>query len=191
MLKWLLLIFCFWTFQAMAAGNNVSTPPPAYAGTYAVLFCQGSCGSATYRNGTLVLFDRPLLDEHGHTRSKWLEQGLINGCLALDPLHGPPSAWVFSQEEKPRRFIVWSAVEDHSISFDLDHDVDAGYQVKLRLTPFSSNGTGMFWGDFALMSKSQPPRQDAIEVRRIGDADPARCPHLDIDADAMDNVFKP
>ncbi|MFC5524711.1 hypothetical protein ACFPPA_03045 [Rhodanobacter ginsengisoli] len=191
MLKWLLPILGFWAFHATAAENDAPTQPPVYAGTYAVMFCQGSCPATTYRTGTLVLFDRPLRDAQGQARGKWLERGQINGCLTLDPVHGAPGGWVFYPGLAPRRFLVWSVVDDRSASFELDRTVDAGYTVELRLTPSGLGGTGMFWSDVGSPGTQTSPRQDAIQVHRIGDADPARCPRLDLDADAMNDVLTP
>ncbi len=190
MLKWLLPILCLWAFHAAATENDVPTPP-VYAGTYAVRICQGSCPATTYRTGTLVLFDRPLRDTQGHTRGKWLERGRINGCLTLDPVHGAPGGWVFFPGLAPRRFLVWEVVDNHSARFELDRSPDAGYLVELRLTPSGLDGTGMFWSDVGSPGTPPSPRQDAIQVRRIGDADPARCPRLDVDTDAMKVVLKP
>ena len=183
--KWLWPILGFWAFHAIAAENDAPTQPPAYAGTYAVLFCQGSCPATTYRTGTLVLFDWPLRDAQGHTRGKWLERGRINGCLTLDPVHGAPGGWVFYRGLAPRRFLVWSVVDGRSARLELDRTVDAGYTVDLRLTSSGLGGTGMFWSSLGPPGTPPSPHPDAIQARRIGDADPAWCPRLDVDADAM------
>lgn len=191
MLKWLVPVLGLWVFQVAAMENYAGTHPSVYAGTYAIRFCRGSCPAATYRTGTLVLLDRPLRDAQGHARSKWLEPGQINGCLALDPVQGAPGRWVFYPGLAPRRFIAWSAVDGRSASFELDRTVDAGYQVELRLTPSGLGGAGMFW------SASGPPgappslQRDAVQARRLGEADPARCPRLDVDTDAMKDVLRP
>jgi hypothetical protein len=187
--KWLLPILGLWAFQVIAAKNDVSTPPE-YAGAYAVRFCRESCAAAaSYRTGTLVLLEQPLRDAQGRTRSKWLERGPINGCLILDPVHGIPDGWAFRPEAAPRRFLAWSAMEDHSMRFELFRTPDAGYVVRLRLTPAGLGGTGMVWMD--LPGNASPPGQDAIQAHRIGDADQTRCPRLDVDADAMEDVLIP
>jgi hypothetical protein len=188
MLKWLFPIVGLCAFQAAATERDAHAPP-VFAGTYAVLFCDGSCPANTDRSGTLVLFDRSLRDAQGHARGKWLEQGQINGCLTLDPVHGAPGGWVFYPGLAPRRFLVWSVIDDRMARFELDRTVDAGYMVDLRLTPSGLGGTGTFWS--AVGPPSQSPERDAIQVRRIGDADPGRCPRLDVDTDAMTGVLRP
>jgi hypothetical protein len=191
MLKWLLPILGCWAFHATAAQNDAPTLLPVYVGTYKVVFCRRSCPATTYRTGTLVLLGQPLRDAQGHTRGKWLEQGQINGCLALDPVHGPPSGWVFNPGLAPKRFLVWSVVDARSARFELDRTVDAGYTVELRLTRSGLGGTGTFWSALGPPGQAPSPWQDAIQVRRIGDADPARCPRLDEGAEAKEDGLRP
>lgn len=189
MLKWLLAVLVLWTFQAMAAKSDASTPL-AYAGTYAIRFCKETCAPATtYRTGTLVLFDSPLRDAQGRPRRKWLEQGQIDGCLVLEPVHGVRGAGWIHPGAAPRRFVAWSIAAEHSMRFELDRSPDAGYLVKLRRTSTGLAGTGTVWTD--LPGSAPLPRQDAIQARRLGDADPMRCPRLNVDADAMENVLSP
>ncbi|MCP1373660.1 hypothetical protein [Dyella lutea] len=172
----------------MAKEVDATMRPPVYAGTYAVRICRGDCPASTYRAATLVLFDRPLRDAQGRMHGKWLEQGNINGCLILDPVQGTPGGWVFYPGQATRRFIVWTVPDGHSIRFELDRTVDAGYQVELRHTPSGLAGTGMIW------SASDPPgtpQRDEVRARRLGEADPARCPRLGDDSEAMKDVSWP
>lgn len=192
MWKWLVPVLGLWAFQTVAMENDVDTHPSVYAGTYAVRFCRGSCPATTYRTGTLVLFDRPLRDAQGRVRSKWLERGAINGCLTLEPLQGLPSHWVFNPETASRRFLVWSLDPDgRSVSFEFDRSPDAGDMVDLHLTAQGLGGTGGPWGGADAEVAGPPPPRDQIQARRFGDADPTRCPRLDVDMDAMKDVLRP
>lgn len=179
MWKWLVPVLCFWAFQLAAVENDAATHSSVYAGTYTVRFCRGSCPASTYRTATMVLFDRPLRDAQGQTHTKWLEQGHVNGCLILDPVHGPPGGWVFYPGLAPRRFIAWSVVDGQAASFELDRAVDAGYQVELRPTPSGLGGTGMFWSASRPPGTAPLPQHDEVRARRVGDADPSRCPRLE------------
>lgn len=187
MLKYLLPVLGLWVFQVAAAQSDAPPHPAAYAGTYAIRFCRGSCPAATYRTGTLILLDQPLRDAQGHVHAKWLEQGHINGCLMLDPVHGTPGGWVFYPGLAIRRFIAWSVPDKHSMSFELDRTVDAGYTVELRPTPSGLGGTGRFWSASGPPGPPRTPQRDEVRAHRLGDADPARCPRLegDVDKDEM------
>ena len=78
-----------------------------------------------------------------------------------------------------RRFIAWSVVDGPAASFELDRTVDAGYQVELRLTPSGLGGTGMFWSASRALGTAPSPQHDEVRARRVGDADPSRCPRLE------------
>ncbi|HEU4669356.1 MAG TPA: hypothetical protein VFR91_01490 [Dyella sp.] len=160
--------------------------PPVYAGTYAVRICHGACPASTYRTATLVLLDRPLRDAQGHAHGKWLEQGEINGCLLLDPVRGRPGGWVFYPGLAPRRFIVWTAAGDRSLRFELDRTVDAGYRVELRPTRSGLAGVGSVWSASEGPDMQPLSPGDEIRARRLGDADPARCPRPGGDVDGND-----
>jgi len=187
MWKWLVPILGLWVSQALAKEGDTPMPPSGYAGTYAVRICRGTCPASTYRTATLVLFDRPLRDAHGHVHGKWLEQGNINGCLVLDPVQGKPGGWVFYPGLAIRRFIVWAVTDGHSMHFELDRTVDAGYLVELRPTPIGLAGTGAVWR--ASVVPGMPPSpDDEVQARRLSDADLARCPRLEGDVDS-DGIF--
>ena len=184
--KWLLPVLGLWMSQAPAIQAKAIVHAPAYAGSYAVRICHGACPAATYRSATLVLLDRPLRDAQGHVHGKWLEQGNINGCLLLDPVQGRPGGWVFYPGLAPRRFIVWTVAVSHSLRFELDRTVDAGYRVELRPSRSGLSGVGSVWtaSEGPVMQPLSP--DDEIRARRIGDADPARCPRLEGDVDGDD-----
>lgn len=183
MWKRLVPVLGLWAFQAAAVESDAAAHPSVYAGTYAVRFCRGSCPASTYRTGTLVLFDQPLRDAHGRAHTKWLERGDVNGCLILDAVQGTPGGWVFYPGLAPRRFIAWSVLDGQSASFELDRTVDAGYHVQLRLTPSGLGGTGMFWSASGPPRTPPSPQRDEVQARRVGDADPARCPRLEAGVD--------
>lgn len=187
-MKYLLPVLGLWLFQVVPAQGDVRLHPVAYAGTYAIRFCRGSCPAATYRSGTLVISGQPLRDPQGHVHAKWLEQGHINGCLILDPVHGTPGGWVFYPGLAIRRFIAWSVLDNHAMRFELDRTVDAGYTVELRPTPSGLGGTGMFWSASGPPGAPQTAQRDEVRAHRLGDADPARCPRLEGDLDE-DRVF--
>ncbi|MEW5833527.1 MAG: hypothetical protein AB1832_00565 [Pseudomonadota bacterium] len=184
--KWLLPVLGFWMSQALATQAKAIVHAPAYAGTYAVRICRGACPASTYRTATLVLLGRPLRDAQGHVHGKWLEQGDINGCLMLDPVQGTPGGWVFYPGLAIRRFIVWTVSNAHSMRFEIDRTVDAGYLVELRPTPSGLAGTGSVWRASVVPGMPPLPPDDEVQARRIGNADPARCPRLEGDVDGDD-----
>lgn len=181
MWRWLIPVLGLWVSRAIATEGDANMRPPVYAGTYAVRICRGACPASTYRTATLMLFDWPLRDAHGHVYAKWLEQGNINGCLMLDPVQGIPGGWVFYPGLAIRRFIVWTVLNSHSMRFELDRTVDAGYLVELRPTSSGLAGTGSVWRASVVSGMPPLPPDDEVQARRIGDADPARCPRLEGD----------
>ncbi|AND67457.1 hypothetical protein ATSB10_00030 [Dyella thiooxydans] len=191
-MRWIVSIVLVALAPAAAVASGGSSPAAAPAGAYAVRFCQGSCSphaGAVRRTGLLVLFDEPLRDQQGRTRDKWLEPGPINGCLRLDPVQGG-AGWVFAPSAQTRRFVTWSVhAPDGTVRFELDRAPDAGYQVELKPSASGLHGMGETWSVPPGALDARPP--DEVDARRIGKADPSRCPRLGVDSDAMHDVSEP
>ena len=197
MMRWIVSIVLATMASAAATASEGASPAPGPSGVYAVRFCQGSCPPSAgnvLRTGVLVLLDEPLLDKQGRTRDKWLESGHVNGCLRLDPVQGGGrmsmrggGAWVFAPGAAARRFVTWSVrSSDGTVRFELDRAPDAGYMVELKPSASGLHGVGETWSVPPGALDARAP--DEIEARRIGRADPSRCPRLGEDSEAMKDV---
>lgn len=201
MMRWIVSIVLAALAPAAASASGGTSPAPAPAGAYAVRFCRGSCSphaGAVRRTGVLVLLDEPLRDQQGRTRDKWLEPGPINGCLRLDPVQGGGgwlsirggTGWVFDPHAQASRFVTWSVrAPDGTVRFELDRAPDAGYQVELKPSASGLHGMGETWSVPPGALDARLP--DEVDARRIGKADPSRCPRLGVDGDAMHDVSEP
>ena len=92
----------------------------AYAGSYAIRICRGHCADpveAPYLVGMLILFDRPVLDVHGHALRLDLERHPANGCFVLKQAPGQPGSY----DGFPRQnYISWSLTQSrNAIDFEL------------------------------------------------------------------------
>ncbi|AND67458.1 hypothetical protein ATSB10_00040 [Dyella thiooxydans] len=184
---------------SVAAGGRpyARLHPAVYAGTYAVRFCMGTCptGAGTEgvgRMGTLVLLAAPLRDARGRLGYKYLERGPINGCLLLGPWSGPAGYAQFDPDARRRRFLVWALEPDgRTVEFEFNRSPDAGNAMDLHLTPSGLGGTGGLWVDAGTPDTSRALPGNEIQARRIGEAQPARCPRLGEDSEAMKDVRWP
>jgi hypothetical protein len=156
-----------------------ATHPAVYAGTCAVSICHGPCAGPSarpFRSGTIVLFERPLLDQNGNTFRRHLDSDPSNACFVLN--HTAVSA---DQDSyiPPDGFFSWT-LREHAVALDLERDVDGGDGVRLHLTPTGLGGTGGIWGGavVAVASDSPPVPPDIISAVRIGEPDVAKCPPL-------------
>lgn len=153
--------------------------PAVYAGTYAVRICHGSCAgpSATpFRIGTIVLFDRPLQDQHGHTFRSDLDRDPSNACFVLNHTRASSDQDGYIP---PQGFFSW-ALRQNVVALQLERDADGGYGVSLHLTPRGLGGTGRIWGGAVVAMTPDSPQvpPDHISAVRVGEPDVAKCPTL-------------
>ena len=157
-----------------------ATHPAVYAGTYAVRICHGSCAgpSATsFRIGTIVLFEQPLLDQHGRTFHDPLRRDPDDACFVLEHVGASSDAGDYISAE--HGFFSWK-LRDHAVDMQLVRDPDGGYGVSLHLTPKGLGGTGAIWrGAIGVVAPNSPPvPPDIISAVRVGEPDIAKCPPL-------------
>lgn len=154
-----------------------ATHPAVYAGTYAVSICHGSCAGRSvrpFRTGTIVLFDGPLQNQHGHTFLSELDRDPVNACFVLNhtALSGDKDTFV-----PAHGFFSWAVLEG-TVELELVRSADAGYGVNLHLTPTGLGGTGAFWASIPAAPDSPRVPPDVISAVRIGEPDIAKCPPL-------------
>lgn len=150
-----------------------ATHPAAYAGTYAIRLCHGSCEGTAYFSGTLVLFAQPLRDSQGHAFRAELDREPVNGCFVRAPASTDERAYIGSG------YFSW-AVQDGVAQLQLARSPDGGYGVSLKLAPKGLRGTGGTWVDTVGLVNPDPPSvpPDVVIADRLGDADIKRCPPL-------------
>ena len=156
-----------------------ATHPAVYAGTYAVRMCHGPCvgSSATpFRSGTMVLFSRPLQNQHARTFRSDLDRNPSNACFVFKRTNAAANQDSYIPAQG---FFSW-ALRDHIVAMLLVRSPDGGYGVNLHLTPDGLGGTGSIWGGAVgpAPADSSHGVRDSVSAVRIGEPDITQCPPL-------------
>jgi hypothetical protein len=142
---------------------------PHAAGTYAVLFCRSTCGSAD--SGQALAKGLLVLDSSELRGRAWGRT--INGCFEFRRSRQLRSYAVLS----PRGYTSWSNTGD-TVRFITYLSPDAGHEVVALASDTGFVGTGHSWGVGA--AAIHEPDEFVIGAR-IGPADRERCPIVHID----------
>ncbi|MGH8157936.1 MAG: hypothetical protein ACREPQ_07440 [Rhodanobacter sp.] len=153
--------------------------PGVYAGSYAIRICRGLCShpdDVPYLVGTLVLFDRPLRDVHGHPLRVEMESDPANGCFVLKQ---PPGQAASPKGFPRQKHVAWSLLPTrNAIEFELFRSPDGGYSVDLSLAAHGLSGTGMIWGGVVGTTTGYSPPKDVVKADWTGAPDVRLCSPL-------------